>query len=396
MLKPAYIKGTPSIIIEQWRILEDSITGDIARRISKTGEFTGTADLQARVLYEAGQSSEETRRKILRFLDITSEELERIVYESGRMTYEDDRYMYSKFGGFSLPAFQDSPFARNIVDAVIMQLQEDMRFISKTIGFVHTGKPMGIDDYFKRTINTAVFQVASGAFDADSIARRFIRELGDNGVRLIDFESGQTRELESHLRYVTNDALSQLSNNMGLRNANELGWDLMEISSHSGARPSHAEWQGQIVSLSGKSGYLSPSDIGVGDITGFGGANCRHSWYPYFEGSQLSRSMQELTDLNSDSTAFEGQNLSMYEAYQKQRAIERAIRKSKRRLIGFQAAGDEEAFTAEAVRLSRKRQRYKEFTKETGIKADPQALMVYHYERPIASKAAWANRKARR
>ena len=112
MLKPAYIKGTPEVIIEQWRILEDSITGDIARRIKKTGEFTGTADLQARVLYEAGQGSEETRRKILRFMDITSEELDQIIYESGRMTYDDDRYLYSKFGGFSLPAYDKNPFAK--------------------------------------------------------------------------------------------------------------------------------------------------------------------------------------------------------------------------------------------------------------------------------------------
>lgn len=394
MLKPAYIKGTPDIIIEQWRILEDSITGDIARRIKKTGEFTGTADLQARVLYEAGQGAKETREKILRFLDITAEELDTIIYESGRMTYDDDRYMYSKFGGFNLPKFDDSPFAKNIVDAVALQAQKDLRSISKSIGFVHGKKPMGVDDYFKRTLNTASFQVASGAFDADSIARRFIRELGATGVRVINFDSGQTRELESHLRYVVNDAVSQLSNNLGKRNAEELEWDLMEVSSHSGARPSHASWQGEIVSLSGKRGYLSQSDIGVGEITGFGGANCNHSWYPYFEGSDRGRDEEEKEAIDDEPVAYNGKTYTKYEAFQRQRAIERSIRKSKRKLIGFQAAEDKKAFTTEAVRLSRKRQEYKSFSRQTGIKADQQSLMAYNYNRSIASRAAWANRKA--
>ena len=396
MLKPAYIKGTPEVIIEQWRILEDSITGDIARRIKKTGEFTGTADLQARVLYEAGQGSEETRRKILRFMDITSEELDQIIYESGRMTYDDDRYLYSKFGGFSLPAYDKNPFAKNIVDAAIIQSREQVKFLSKSIGFVSAGKNMGVDDYFKRTLNTAAFQVASGAFDADSIARRFIREFGENGIRIINFDSGQTREVESHLRYVVNDAVSQLSNNIGLRNARDLGQDLMEISSHSGARPTHAAWQGNVVSLSGRRGYLTTSDIGHGDVAGFGGANCRHSWYPYFEGSTRMRDGSEMEALANETVTYNGKTYGMYDAFQKQRSIERSIRKSKRKLIGYQASGDQEAFTTEAVRLARKRQAYKAFSKETGIKADQQSLVVYSYERPIASKAAWANRKSRR
>ena len=30
------------------------------------------------------------------------------------------------------------------------------------------------------------------------------------------------------------------------------GCDLVEVTAHAGARPSHAEWQGKIVSLSGQ------------------------------------------------------------------------------------------------------------------------------------------------
>ena len=63
-----------------------------------------------------------------------------------------------------------------------------------------------------------------------------------------------------------------------LANARDMDQDIMEISAHAGARPSHAEWQGQIVSLSGdNTKYLSLDDIGYGDVDGFLGANCRHN-----------------------------------------------------------------------------------------------------------------------
>ncbi|MBC8535038.1 phage minor capsid protein [Yeguia hominis] len=59
-----------------------------------------------------------------------------------------------------------------------------------------------------------------------------------------------------------------------------MGCDWIEISAHG----SHPQWQGKIVSLSGRKGYLSKRDIGYGTGPGFKGWNCRHDWYPFFCG----------------------------------------------------------------------------------------------------------------
>ena len=68
--------------------------------------------------------------------------------------------------------------------------------------------------------------------------------------------------------------LNQMTGEISLANAKDMEQDLMEISAHAGARPSHAEWQGQIVSLSDdNTKYLSLDDKGYGDVTGFLGAN---------------------------------------------------------------------------------------------------------------------------
>ena len=89
-------------------------------------------------------------------------------------------------------------------------------------------------------------------------------------------------------------------------------------------RPSHAEWQGKIVSLSGREGYLSTDDIGYGTGAGFKGYNCRHDWFPFFEGiSERAYSDKELEQRKNETVTYEGKEMSRYDAEQKQRAMER-------------------------------------------------------------------------
>lgn len=71
----------------------------------------------------------------------------------------------------------------------------------------------------------------------------------------------------------------------------DLDCDLVEVSEHMDARPEHAQWQGQIYSLSGKHpqypDFKSSTDYGSGD--GLCGWNCRHTFWPYFDGVDLAQ-----------------------------------------------------------------------------------------------------------
>ena len=116
-----------------------------------------------------------------------------------------------------------------------------------------------------------------------------------------------------------------------------MGWDLMELTAHSGARPEHAHWQGKIVSRSGQKGYLSLRDIGYGEATGFKGINCRHDWYPYYKGSARAYTQKELNKWKNEKVEYNGKKISKYEATQKQRAFERKIRQDKKDLKAQQA-----------------------------------------------------------
>lgn len=96
------------------------------------------------------------------------------------------------------------------------------------------------------------------------------------------------------------------------------------------------------MSLSGRKGYLSLKDIGYGTGDGFGGWNCRHDWYPFFEGySKPNYSEKDLQKLDEKNIEYNGKLYSQYEISQIQRRYEREIRAAKREQVAFKVAVDE-------------------------------------------------------
>ena len=147
----------------------------------------------------------------------------------------------------------------------------------------------------------------------------------------------------THLDVYKRQVLTGVSQTVGklqMQRAQEMGQDLMELTAHAGARPTHAVWQGKLVSLSGRPGYLSLTDIGYGDPAGFKGVNCGHDWYPYFEGlSEPAYTPEQLRQYNDRTVKYDGKEMDLYDATQHQRYIERQIRRWKRESSALDAAG---------------------------------------------------------
>src|SRR5699024_484749 len=126
-----------------------------------------------------------------------------------------------------------------------------------------------------------------------------IKEISSQGAT-ITYPSGRNMSLESAVRMNIVTGVNQTCGKLQELRADELGWDLMELTAHSGARPEHAIWQGKIVSRSGQKGYLSLRDIGYGTATGFKGVNCRHDWYPYYKGSAKTYTNEQLNEWENE------------------------------------------------------------------------------------------------
>lgn len=121
---------------------------------------------------------------------------------------------------------------------------------------------------------------------------------------------------------------------------------------------------------------------GYGSVTGIGGANCRHSFWPYIEGvSERTYTDSELEAMkpeNRPKIEFEGRKYDDYQATQKQRQIECTIRKLKRRKAAFEAAGLKEDAQAANIRLQRESKKYKAFSKAAGLPEQRERMKVLY------------------
>ena len=157
-----------------------------------------------------------------------------------------------------------------------------------------------------------------------------VRNMADRGLYSYKYTRADGVEVkvpvDVGVRRRVEDMAQQFLTEQVLDVANELGENLIQVSSHAGARDSHAAWHGHVYSLrGGNSKYPNfYSACRVGDmVNGYGGYNCRHTMAIYREGEK------PLWD--PDPTSGTGYtNDEVYALKQRQRAHESSIRKLKR------------------------------------------------------------------
>lgn len=395
MLTPEYYEHVSDRIIELYAELDSAIVADIARRIVITGEITETAEWQLRQLQESGMVYDDILREIGRHTGQSERELRRIFKDAGIESIRNDNAVYSAAGKGKI----------NLTAAGMQVLNAGFRKCHGSLNNLTLTTANTSQSAFINACNVAYMQVASGAFDYNTAIRKAVRTVAQNGSEVL-YPSGHRDKVDVAVRRAVLTGVGQTCRTLSETNAEEMGCDLMEISAHAGARPSHAEWQGQIVSLSGRKGYLSKSDIGYGTGEGFGGWNCRHDWYPFFEGiSKRNYTKESIEQLNARNIEYDGKIYTQYEISQMQRQFEREIRALKREAAALNAAAEAAAeeslkdelkadFTGVAVKLKSKETMLKQFLKETHQDRENAREQVGGFGKSEAQKAVWANKKA--
>ena len=333
MLSPDYYEGCADDIIGLYEQLEDDIISDIVRRIMKTGMVTETAKHQIEQLQEAGLLYDDILNIIASQTDATAQHVRALFEDAGVETVSIDNEVYYENGLVPVDIRQ-SPAMRQTLEAGYRKTLGSMKNLTLTTA--NTSQTAYIN-----ACNQAYMQITSGAFSYQEAIKQAIQKTAQNGAT-VTYPSGHTERIDVAVRRAVLTGVGQTCREIGMMNAEECGCDLMEISAHSGARPDHAKWQGKIVSLSGRRGYLSLKDIGYGTGDGFGGWNCRHDWYPFFEGySKPNYTKKQLEELDEKNIEYNGKLYNQYEISQIQRRYEREIRAAKREQVAFKVAVQE-------------------------------------------------------
>ena len=381
MLSPEYLAACVSILLGMMDEINYAVMADIARRLVKTDILTESAEFQTERLLQNGLTLKEIQHTVSNLSNLTESEVRRIFDEANLENMESENLRAAIAGKTPLDHSANTAMA-NLLAAHIRKTVGDVRNLTRTTA------SQGQDSFF-RACTLANIQVSSGAFTYDFAIKNAIRQVAKEGLK-VQYPTGHVDKLDVAVRRAVLTGVNQSAAELNMMYADEIGADLVEVTAHMGARPSHAVWQGGIYSRSGKNSsypsFIESTGYGTGD--GLCGWNCRHSFHAYYEGSPRTYSKEYLENLDKDVYEYRDKTYTNYEAGQKQRAYERAIREEKRYLAGLNAAYKETSDQAlktslradmesSAVRLKRTEANMKIFCKATNRKVDNVRTQVY-------------------
>lgn len=221
----------------------------------------------------------------------------------------------------------------------VNKLIEDISYLEKN---AETAALRMTDDVYRQTVNRVQLAMSTGSMTLQQAIDIAVKDFLDQGINCIVYRDGRRVNIADYVRM----ALRTTATRAALQGKSEkfkaLGYDTVQVSSYGMCSPTCKPWQGRIYIedtfsfwdgevreqggiLWGKSNYcgkwfpLLSSAIEKGLFH----PNCRHSISLWRDGDPLPESID-----NTDSER-------RYKLEQQQRALEREIRKAKRKVEGF-------------------------------------------------------------
>lgn len=310
------------------------IMSDIIRRLRDCSEITRTADWQIDRLNQLGESKKYIKSTIQKALKLSDEQIEEMYKNAAGSAHAYNKELYKATGKDYIP-YAENAFLQQITAAAAAQTKDEFKNITGSLGFaVKRGgltvfKP--IAKYYQSTLDNAVADITSGAFDYNTVIKRTVEEMTRSGLRTVDYASGHSNRIDVAVRRAVLTGLNQLTGQVQEANAEKLGAEKFEVTWHSTARPTHQPWQGRVYT---KEELVSV--CGLGEVDGLKGANCRHDYFPFIEGiSERVYTDEQLEEMNrkeNEKKAYGDKEYTAYEATQRQRYLETAIRAQRQKI----------------------------------------------------------------
>ena len=251
-MKPQELEAIPQAFESKMRELQLRIMEDIVRRLRKNaGEVTAAAAWQMQRAYELGVSKQ-ALRQLLEQVAVELETQVDEVYDSRLANvYSADRQRY-KAVGKPFIEYAENKELQQLISAVKAQTKDEFRNITQSMGFALPSGEGGkiefhpIAEYYQQTLDGAVMDIASGAFDYNTVLKRITNEMTNSGVRTVAYASGHTDRIEVAARRAVMTGFHQVVAKKAEQDMAALDTNYVEVTWHHGARPTHQVWQGKV------------------------------------------------------------------------------------------------------------------------------------------------------
>ena len=371
------------ILIDRINALNEDILTIIGNRIKQIGELTPTQVHQIKQMLMYDTDIDTIVQKLAEVTNMNVNDIYNM-FEYSAKTNQDFAKQFYKARGISYIPYAQNKALKEQIRAIAKITAKEYANISRTSAIGYTVKDLkgnlvfkDISSTYKDIIDKAILNVGQGKTTYQQEMRNVIKQIGQSGLKTIDYESGRSVRLDSAIRQNTLEGLRTLTNQIQQQFGEEFGADGVEVSHHINSAPDHIDTvDGKQFSLNGDrvvNGKLYKDFNTVNNSLDrqVSTLNCRHYIFSIVLGvnkpQYTDKQLEEDKKKNKEGFDFEGKHYSNYEGEQLQRLIEREIRKQKDVQILAKSSGDKELTLQSQTKITQLTTKYKQLCNISGL-----------------------------
>lgn len=371
-LPPEKLQELSIFVVDIYNEIEEELLLNMANVLKKDMDLLLTAENNDQYqhwrlvqLNKLGILNKQQLNTIAKHSGKTAEEVKTMLQAAGSAAIDVHESIYTKAVKLGLlkvaPPMAQSAALISILNAYERQALNVFNLVNTTM--LNQAQQVYLD-----VLNQTVGKLIAGTITQQQALRQTVSKWAQKGIPAFIDKAGKRWSTEGYVNLVCRSTSNNVANEMQDERMKEYNVDLVETSSHMGARPKCAPYQGKIYSMSGKSKkYPAWSTTSYGDPAGLLGCNCRHLKYPFIHG--MSKQRYEPYDYT--------ENDRVYQESQQQRALERQIRKAKREVKMLEAIGDTDGVKLAKAKVSQCQANMRDFISATGRKRQSNREQIY-------------------
>lgn len=406
MLDETILEKLTERIIARIEDANTYILEEIGKTIKHIGTLTPSKARQLVQILKYGGNYNNIVKKIAEITGKNIQEIYEIFEEIAKENYIFAKQFYDYRGVEYIPYEQNLALQNTVRSLSNFTINQYLN-ISKTLGFATKDKNGNIvftelSEMYQKVIDESVLAISQGKQTYQEQMYKTIKDLGNSGIRTIDFSNGYKRRLDSSVRMNIKDGLRMLSNQLQEDFGKEFNADGVEISVHLNPADDHDDVQGK--QFSKEEFEKFQNGITAEDINGkvynpikdgkkrraISTMNCYHYIFSIVLGvSKPQYSLKELQQIQKENQIgfeFEGKKYSMYEGTQLQRRIETEIRKTKEVQILARSSGNKELLLESQRKIRQLTMKYNELSKISKLPTKVDRLKVDRYKKVSIKK----------
>lgn len=371
------------LLIDRINALNEDILEIIGNRIKEIGEMTPTQVHQINQMLMYNTDIKEIIEKLAEVSGMNVNDIYSL-FEYSAKTNQDFARQFYRARGISYIPYAQNKVLKDQVRAIAEITAREYANISRTSAIGYTIKDLkgnlvfkDISSTYKDIIDKAILNAGQGKTTYQQEMRNAIKQIGQSGLKTIDYESGRSVRLDSAIRQNTLEGLRTLTNQIQEQFGKEFGADGVEVSHHINSAPDHIDTvDGKQFSLNGDrvvNGKLYKDFNTVNNSLDrqVSTLNCRHYIFSIVLGvnkpQYTDKQLEEDKKKNKQGFDFEGKHYSNYEGEQLQRLIERRIREQKDIQILAKSSGDKELTLQSQTKITQLTTKYKQLCNVSGL-----------------------------